>query len=546
MLGSSFVWGWFRRSNLSGARCRRKTARYVPVLDNLEDRRLLSFNFFPGNGADIALGPDGNLWFTEPNRIGRITPDGTVTHYAVPTPPRFGFGGITAGPDGNVWFTEIEGTVDQPSFVGRITPDGTVTEFSNLRVNSYPGGIATGPDGNLWFSDTNNFGNPVHEMERITPDGAVTEFTANATGVVTAGPDGNVWFDAAGGVGRITPDGTVTVFNLPSIPQGIGNIEGMTAGPDGSIWVVASEYPGFNVNGEIARVTPDGQITEFKLPSQSQELLGEITAGPDGNLWFVDGSKLGQITPDGNITEIAVPPTSGFSPQLNGGITAGPDGAIWFTSSNGIGQFVLDGITAVPTNTHLAAPVHAIAGQPVTFTATVTSSAGTPTGSVAFFDNGAFLGSVDLDTTGQAAFTTSLDVGFHIVSALYVGTPDFLPSGDVRGVQVDPGGTPNVQGLSAATALSGESDGRASVAAVDALFVGVPGVPPSAGPGAEPAGAAAAEAARPASQPEAVTAPPVWQAAADAGTVSRYQGDGADAAHATWLADALAAAFLEA
>jgi len=544
MLGSSFVRVWFRRSNRSVGRRRRKAARFVPVLDNLEDRRLLSFNFFSGTGADITLGPDGNLWFTEQSRIGRITPDGTVTNYAVPTPPRFGFGGITAGPDGNVWFTEVEGARDQPSFVGRITPDGTVTEFSNLQVNSYPGGIATGPDGNLWFSDTNNFGNPFHEMERITPDGTVTEFTANANGPVTAGPDSNIWYDAGGRVGRITPDGVVTTFTLPNIGQ--GNIEGMTAGPDGNIWVVASEYPGFNVGGEIARVTPDGQVTEFKLPSQAQEPLGEITAGPDGNVWFVDGNKLGQVTPDGTITEITVPPNSNNSPLLSGGITTGPDGAIWFTSSIGIGQYVLDGITAVPSFTHLSAPTTAIAGQPVTFTATVTSSAGTPTGTVVFFDNGASLGSVDLDTTGQATLTTSLDVGFHAISALYVGSPDFLPSGDIRGVQVVSGDTLKGLDTSAAAAVSDQLDVGASAVAVDALFASVPVASPSANvAGVQPA-AATVEAARSANQPEAVTAASVRPAVADAASVSHYQGDGFGTADAIGFVDPLAAGLLRA
>jgi Big-like domain-containing protein len=333
---------------------------------------------------------------------------------------------------------------------------------------------------------------------------------------------------------------------LPSFPQGFGHIEGMTAGPDGNIWVVASAYPGFNINGEIARVTPDGQITEFPLPSRAEELLGEITAGPDGNLYFVDGSNLGQVTPDGNITEIAVPPTSGFAPQLNGGITAGPSNDIWFTSSNGIGQFVLDGITAVPTSTHLTAPVTAIAGQPVTFTAAVASSAGTPTGTVAFFDNGASLGSVGLDSTGQATLTTSLDVGFHAISALYVGTPEFLPSGDIRGVQVESGDTLKGPGTPSAAALSDELGARPSLTAVDALFAGATVTSPSAGRGNEQPGAAAAEAARAASEPEAVTAAPVRQAVADAGTVSHDQRDGAGTATASALADPLAASLLTA
>jgi hypothetical protein len=37
--------------------------------------------------AYIAAGPDGALWFTEfnANQIGRITPAGSITEYAVPT-----------------------------------------------------------------------------------------------------------------------------------------------------------------------------------------------------------------------------------------------------------------------------------------------------------------------------------------------------------------------------------------------------------------------------------------------------------------------------
>jgi len=69
----------------------------------------------------ITSGPDGNLWFTEPevNKIGRITPTGSVQEFALPTT----CGGncapseITGGPDGNLWFTENEG-----NHIGRITP----------------------------------------------------------------------------------------------------------------------------------------------------------------------------------------------------------------------------------------------------------------------------------------------------------------------------------------------------------------------------------------------------------------------------------------
>src|SRR6266571_3643622 len=91
----------------------------------------------------ITAGPDGNLWFTESDKIGRITPGGTITVFALPTANSQPFG-IAAGPDGNLWFTESDK-------IGRITPGGTITEFPMPTARSRPEGITAGPDGNLWF-----------------------------------------------------------------------------------------------------------------------------------------------------------------------------------------------------------------------------------------------------------------------------------------------------------------------------------------------------------------------------------------------------------
>src|SRR5712692_6892750 len=68
----------------------------------------------PTNGAPegITAGPDGNLWFTEKvsSQIGRITPQGKISEFSLPTPNGFPEG-ITAGPDGNLWFTELAGNI---------------------------------------------------------------------------------------------------------------------------------------------------------------------------------------------------------------------------------------------------------------------------------------------------------------------------------------------------------------------------------------------------------------------------------------------------
>jgi virginiamycin B lyase len=74
----------------------------------------------------ITLGPDNNLWFVESqaNKVGRITPTGTVTEFAIPTAasnPQ----GITAGPDGNLWFTEKDANK-----IGQVSTSGAFAEFA--------------------------------------------------------------------------------------------------------------------------------------------------------------------------------------------------------------------------------------------------------------------------------------------------------------------------------------------------------------------------------------------------------------------------------
>jgi hypothetical protein len=68
------------------------------------------------------------------------------------------------------------------------------------------------------------------------------------------------------------------------------------------------------------------------------------------------------------------------------------------------------------------------AGQTVTFTATVTTSAGLATGSVTFLDGSVVLGTEPL-TGGQASLSTgSLAVGMHAITAQYSGDADRLGS----------------------------------------------------------------------------------------------------------------------
>jgi hypothetical protein len=67
-------------------------------------------------------------------------------------------------------------------------------------------------------------------------------------------------------------------------------------------------------------------------------------------------------------------------------------------------------------------------GHSVTFTATVTSGAGTPPGTVVFYNGTTAIGSGTL-SSGQASFTTAtMAAGTHSITAGYLGYPPYAPS----------------------------------------------------------------------------------------------------------------------
>src|SRR5262249_10210608 len=150
---------------------------------------------------------------------------------------------------------------------------------------------------------------------------------------------------------------------------------------------------------------------------------------PDGNLWFTepDANQIGRITPAGQITLFTVP-TAGSQPT---GIVAGPNGNIWFTeaASRHIGEYFLTGTVPAPaatTTTTLAMDVAAPqVGQTVPLTATVTSGAGTPTGTVTILDGTTVIGTASQDAGGHAVVATAFKTsGSHSLVAVFNGTAD--------------------------------------------------------------------------------------------------------------------------
>jgi subtilisin-like proprotein convertase family protein len=137
-------------------------------------------------------------------------------------------------------------------------------------------------------------------------------------------------------------------------------------------------------------------------------------------------------------------------------ITAAYDGTAAFQPSSGL---VTQVVEKAATSTRVTSSVNpSTVGQPVTFTATVTS-AGTAvtTGTVDFqVDAVPAVSGVALDGSGQATFTTSsLTVGGHVVAAIYGGTAAFGTSEGAETQIVDQAATATSLGSSPNPSLVG-------------------------------------------------------------------------------------------
>ncbi|PUA82329.1 virginiamycin B lyase family protein [Nocardioides currus] len=204
---------------------------------------------------------------------------------------------------------------------------------------------------------------------------AVTVFTvptSNADlGRITTAPNGDMWFIErdANKIGRITPAGVVTEFNLPTQTVGDSSVYGIDVAADGTVWVVWDSgwnalgfhpsNPGAAVNydlgdypygGEV-RVAPDGRVfvtmnydesgvatlapgsSDFFWSANAPECEDVLGEAADGSMWCQGGGldQLVHLNADGTGGVTYPLPSDATYPN---GLAAGPVGSIWFTRSS--------------------------------------------------------------------------------------------------------------------------------------------------------------------------------------------------------------------
>ena len=114
-----------------------------------------------GSVVALAAGADGKVWFVKDGNggpaVGKIDPaTGAFTTFMTGLNGAFTlFGGIALGGDGNVWFTSY-----YDGLIGRVTPAGVISEFTGVAPNAQLNAIAAGPQiagaNTLWVTDPTN------------------------------------------------------------------------------------------------------------------------------------------------------------------------------------------------------------------------------------------------------------------------------------------------------------------------------------------------------------------------------------------------------
>jgi hypothetical protein len=160
---------------------------------------------------------------------------------------------------------------------------------------------------------------------------------------------------------------------------------------------------------------------------QSVTFTATVTSSggtPPGTVTFKDGSAtLGTGKLSGGTATFT---TSTLSVGSHS-ITAVYGGSVDFAGSTS--SILTQTVNQAATSTSVTSSLNpSTFGQPVTFTATVTSAGGTPTGTVTFNDGSSALGTGTL-SGGTTTFTTStLSVGTHSITAVYGGSTSFSGS----------------------------------------------------------------------------------------------------------------------
>jgi hypothetical protein len=240
--------------------------------------------------------------------------------------------------------------------------------------------------------------------------------------------------------------GLAVAYSVLSGPASVSGSQ-LTLTGTGSVTVQASQ-PG---NNQYAAASPVSQTfavnqanttlalaSSFNPAGLGQSVTLTATVAPQ-----LSGQTTGTVTfKDGNTTLAAVAVSANAGSFTTSALSTGThtitavysgDGNFKSSSSSSLAQVVSPAATATSLATSLSpSPV----GKSVTFTTTVTSAAGTPTGTVKFYDGSTLVATLPLHAGSAHYATAGLTPGSHVISVVFLGSSNFAGSSSVSVTEI--------------------------------------------------------------------------------------------------------------
>ncbi len=268
--------------------------------------------------------------------------------------------------------------------------------------------------------------------------GQSVTFTATVTPQYSGTPTGTVQFFADGQpLGSAGLAGNQAALSTTALTQGTHRIEADYSG-DSSFQTSLG-----TVKQNVGRAASTVVLTSSLNPAvygQAVTLTATVTDSdgtvPTGSIVFAEGATVyGNVSLNGGGAQITLPAllvgTHNIAAQYGGDSTNGPAQAK-----------LAEVITGLLTTTAVSSSAEPSSyGQTVTFTAIVSSSGGTPNGTVTFKNGSVSLGTATL-SGGQASLAVStLNAGPHTINAVYSGSSLYAKSTGTWAQIVEPAPT---------------------------------------------------------------------------------------------------------
>jgi hypothetical protein len=253
--------------------------------------------------------------------------------------------------------------------------------------------------------------------------------TLSATVTGSGGtPSGTVTFkDGAATLGTGTLNGAgVATFTLSSLAGGNHAITAAYGGDGNFLTSTSSALTlAINQNSSATGLSASSNPAFLGTPVTLTATVSVASGTPTGMVTFKDGAtSLGAVPldPSGHASMVANSLGSGMHPMT---AAYGGDGNFIASASPVMSLSVVQGAT---TTTMVSSLNPSIAGQTVTFTASVAAASGNPTGTIVFKDGGTVIGSMALAGGSAALSISSLVSGTHSMTATYGGNATFIGS----------------------------------------------------------------------------------------------------------------------